>query len=95
MPTYDYRCPNGHVFEVFQRMADPDPAGCAVCGSSPVERLLSPVAIHFKGSGFYTTDYGRSSRRDAKDGDGGSSKNGDSAGDAKTSRDKATASSSS
>jgi putative FmdB family regulatory protein len=74
MPTYDYRCPEGHEFELFQRMSDPPPAACAVCGASPVERVLSPVAVHFKGSGFYATDYGKGAKkRDAsKDGNGGS-----------------------
>ena len=71
MPTYDYRCPNGHTFELFQRMSDPLPPACEVCGAAPVERVLFPVAVHFKGSGFYSTDYGRGGKkRDAaKDGD--------------------------
>ena len=75
MPIYEYRCPNGHVFEIFQRMDDPPPAKCEVCSAAPVERVLYPVAVHFKGSGFYSTDYGRSRKRDgaAKDGDGASS----------------------
>jgi putative FmdB family regulatory protein len=73
MPTYEYRCPNGHTFELFQRMTDPPPAGCESCGAGPLERVFHPVAVHFKGSGFYSTDYGRGARkRDAKDGDGGS-----------------------
>ena len=59
MPIYEYRCPNGHTFEVFQRMSDPPAEACVTCGSGPVERLLFPVAVHFKGSGFYSTDYGR------------------------------------
>lgn len=63
MPIYEYRCPNGHTFELFQKMADPPPAGCAVCGAGPVEKVLFPVAVHFKGSGFYSTDYGRGSRK--------------------------------
>jgi putative FmdB family regulatory protein len=73
MPIYEYRCPDGHTFEVFQRMSDEPIAACEVCGKSPVEKLLYPVAVHFKGSGFYTTDYGRGSRkRDAgKDGSDG------------------------
>ena len=70
MPTYEYRCPNSHTFELFQRMTDPPPPGCEVCGASPVEKVLYPVAVHFKGSGFYSTDYGRGNRkRDEKDGD--------------------------
>lgn len=59
MPTYEYKCPNGHVFEVFKRIADPPPERCEVCGASPVETVLYPVPVHFRGSGFYTTDYGR------------------------------------
>ena len=70
MPIYEYRCPNGHVFELFKRMDDPPPEKCEVCGASPVELVLYPVAIHYKGSGFYTTDYGKGKK---KDGEGGSS----------------------
>ena len=76
MPIYEYRCPDGHTFEVFQRMADPPSEACEVCGKSPVEKVLYPVSVHFKGSGFYTTDYGRGSRKKAdasKDGGGGDS----------------------
>jgi putative FmdB family regulatory protein len=72
MPIYEYRCPNGHTFEVFQRMSDPPVTACEICGASPVEKLLFPVAVHFKGSGFYSTDYGRGSRKaGAKEGDSG------------------------
>jgi putative FmdB family regulatory protein len=67
MPIYEYRCPNGHVFEILQRMDDAQPEGCEVCGAGPLERVLHPVAIHFKGSGFYATDYGRGSRRQVKE----------------------------
>ena len=71
MPIYEYRCPNGHVFELFQRIGDPAPEQCEVCDEGPVERVLYPVAVHFKGSGFYTTDYGRGSRKkESKDGAG-------------------------
>jgi len=76
---YEYRCPNGHVFELFQTMGAPAPDGCEVCGAAPLERVLYPVAVHFKGSGFYSTDYGRSGRKaqdssgGGKDGDSGSS----------------------
>jgi putative FmdB family regulatory protein len=58
VPTYGYRCSNGHTFEVVQRMADDPIRVCEVCGE-PVERVFYPVAVHFKGSGFYATDYGR------------------------------------
>lgn len=69
VPIYEYRCPNGHTFEVFQRMADPPSETCVTCGAGPVEKLLFPVAVHFKGSGFYSTDYGRGRKKD-KEGDG-------------------------
>ena len=74
MPIYEYRCPNGHTFELFQKMSDAPAESCETCGASPVEKVLFPVAVHYKGSGFYSTDYGRGSRKGAsKDGDGGSS----------------------
>lgn len=72
MPIYEYRCPNGHVFEVFQGFTDPHPEGCEVCSAGPVERVLYPVAVHFKGSGFYSTDYGRGSRKRREDASGDS-----------------------
>src|SRR5262245_34211623 len=73
MPIYEYRCPNGHTFEVFQRMTDPPASVCETCGAGPVEKVLFPVAVHFKGSGFYATDYGRGSRKPAgKDAEAGS-----------------------
>ncbi len=58
MPIYEYKCTNGHVFDVIQRMADEALTECQECGA-PAERVLHPVAVHFKGSGFYNTDYGR------------------------------------
>ena len=74
MPIYEYRCPNGHTFELFQRMSDAAPEVCEVCGEAPVTKVLYPAAIHFKGSGFYSTDYGRKGQRaGTKDGDGGDS----------------------
>ena len=72
MPTYEYKCPNGHVFEVFKRISDPPPGGCEICGASPVETVLYPVPVHFRGSGFYTTDYGRGSRKKEAAKDSGS-----------------------
>ncbi len=70
MPLYEYRCPNGHTFEVFHKMADASPAACPTCAAGPVEKILFPVAVHFKGSGFYSTDYGKGARKAAsKDGD--------------------------
>ncbi len=71
MPIYEYKCANGHLFEAVQSMSD-DPIGeCEVCGA-PVERVFHPVAVHFKGSGFYSTDYGSKKRagQEGKDADG-------------------------
>ena len=73
MPIYEYKCPKGHVFEVFQKMSDEPQEVCEVCGEGPVQRVLYPVAVHFKGSGFYSTDYGRGSRKPSKDGEKGES----------------------
>ena len=58
MPIYEYRCENDHRFEVLQKFSDDPLTACEVCGA-PAQRVLHPVAIHFKGSGFYSTDYGR------------------------------------
>jgi putative FmdB family regulatory protein len=58
MPTYEYRCDRGHTFEVMQRMSEDPLESCATCGA-PVQRVFHPVAVHFKGSGFYTTDYAK------------------------------------
>lgn len=67
MPIYEYRCEQGHTFEVMQRMSD-DPVGsCETC-DAPVARVFHPVAVHFKGKGFYNTDYGTRNRsRELKD----------------------------
>jgi putative FmdB family regulatory protein len=74
MPIYEYRCPNGHQFEVFQAMSDDPVSVCEECGA-PVERVFRPVAVHFKGSGFYTTDYARKSTAGASsDGKGSEAK---------------------
>ena len=58
MPIYEYRCERGHTFEVMQRMTD-DPLELCEEHGTPVQRVFHPVAIHFKGSGFYNTDYGK------------------------------------
>ena len=68
MPTYEYRCKKGHDFEVMQRMADDPIVECEVCGA-PVQRVFSPVAVHFKGTGFYNTDYGTKNRAREKEKD--------------------------
>src|SRR3954462_8169722 len=61
MPIYEYRCENGHHFDVMQKMTDGPVIECEVCGA-PVQRVFHPVAVHFKGSGFYNTDYGTAKR---------------------------------
>jgi putative FmdB family regulatory protein len=77
MPIYEYRCRNGHEFEVFQSMADDPVTACEECGA-PVERVFRPVAVHFKGSGFYTTDYARKTKAASSDGNKDSSEKSDS-----------------
>jgi putative FmdB family regulatory protein len=61
MPIYEYRCEHGHTFEVMQRMSDDPVQTCETC-EAPVARVFHPVAVHFKGSGFYNTDYGTRKR---------------------------------
>ena len=77
MPIYEYRCEQGHIFEVMQRMSDDPVSSCETC-AAPVERVFHPVAVHFKGSGFYNTDYGTRKRTrergEAGDGTGKPSK---------------------
>ena len=73
MPIYEYRCENGHQFEVMQRMSDDALSTCSEC-EAPVQRVFHPVAIHFKGSGFYNTDYGKRKRGAAAKEDGSASK---------------------
>lgn len=73
MPIYEYKCENGHLFDVMQRMTDEALTECQECGA-PAVRVLHSPAVHFKGSGFYTTDYGRGSgKKPSKDGDSTSS----------------------
>jgi putative FmdB family regulatory protein len=72
VPIYEYRCENSHTFEVMQRMTEEPMTSCQVCGA-PVQRVFHPVAVHFKGKGFYNTDYGTKRRnreleKSAKDG---------------------------
>jgi putative FmdB family regulatory protein len=62
MPIYEYRCENGHLFEVMQKMTEDPVTTCGVCGA-PVQRVFHPIAVHFKGSGFYNTDYGTAKRK--------------------------------
>jgi putative FmdB family regulatory protein len=62
MPIYEYRCENDHIFEVMQKMTDGPVTQCEQCGA-PVQRVFHPIAVHFKGSGFYNTDYGTAKRK--------------------------------
>jgi putative FmdB family regulatory protein len=65
MPIYEYRCTKGHTFEVTQSMSDEPLEHCEVCGA-PVQRVMHSPAVHFKGSGFYNTDYGTRNRQREK-----------------------------
>ncbi len=72
MPIYEYKCDNGHVFDVMQRMSDEPLTECQECGA-PAVRVLHSPAVHFKGSGFYNTDYGKKKKGGAApSGEGGS-----------------------
>ena len=82
MPIYEYKCENGHVFDVIQKMTDEPLTECQDCGA-PAQRVLHSPAIHFKGSGFHNTDYGKrksgangSSGEGAKEKDSGSESGG-------------------
>jgi putative FmdB family regulatory protein len=87
MPIYEYRCDQGHTYEVMQRMTDDPLTSCSTC-EAPVQRVFHPVAVHFKGSGFYNTDYGKkktgvadskgSESKDTKSSDSSDSKSSDS-----------------
>ena len=91
MPIYEYRCERGHQFEVMQKMTDDPVSACATC-EAPVQRVFHPVAVHFKGKGFYNTDYGtrRRNRELERSGKDGADKS-----DAKAKDSKASSSSSS
>ena len=56
MPIYEYKCENGHVFDIMQKMSENPLTQCVECGAL-VRKVLQPVGISFKGSGFYSTDY--------------------------------------
>jgi len=94
MPIYEYKCPNGHLLEVFHGMNEPGPQRCEVCDAEPLVRVLHPVAVHYKGSGFYSTDYGRGGRK-PKDAGSGDSSGGSSSGDSGSSSSDSSSSSAS
>ena len=92
MPIYEYKCEKGHQFEVLQKMSDPAVTKCEVCGA-PVQRVFHPIAVHFKGSGFYNTDYGKKKKGAAanggsSEGSGESKSSGEGSGDSKSSESK-------
>jgi putative FmdB family regulatory protein len=102
VPIYEYKCENGHVFDVIQRMIDEPLTECQECGA-PAVRVLHSPAVHFKGSGFYNTDYGKkkgggngasSSGEGSKESKGSDSGSGSSSSDSKSSESKAAASTS-
>ena len=86
MPIYEYKCEQGHVFDVIQRMSDEALTECQECGA-PAVRVLHPVAVHFKGSGFYNTDYGKK-KAGANGGSGEGSSESKSSADSKSSESK-------
>ena len=77
MPIYEYKCENGHVFDVMQKLSEDPLTACVECGA-PVRKVLHPVGISFKGSGFYSTDYSNKSKRETATKDDSTSSNGDS-----------------
>jgi len=96
MPIYEYRCERGHTFEVMQRMTDDPLTSCSTC-EAPVQRVFHPVAVHFKGSGFYNTDYGKkkSGASSTSTSEGGSSSDSSSKGDSSSKKESSSSSSSS
>jgi putative FmdB family regulatory protein len=93
MPIYEYRCDHGHTFEVMQRMSDDPVESCQTC-EAPVSRVFHPVAVHFKGSGFYNTDYGTRKRAREKSESASSESKRDSSSSSSKSESKTTESSS-
>lgn len=84
MPIYEYKCTKGHVFDVMQSFHDEPLTKCEICGS-PVQKVFHPVSVHFKGSGFYNTDYGTKRRAREKDSAGKSESSSASASDSSSS----------
>ena len=94
MPIYEYRCENGHEFEAFQSMSEDPISKCVECGAA-AQRVLSAPAVHFKGSGFYTTDYGKGKKAGVSDSSSASSEksSSDSSSDSSSSNDSSSKSS--
>jgi putative FmdB family regulatory protein len=103
VPIYEYKCDNGHVFDVMQKMSEESLTECVECGA-PAHRVLTAPAVHFKGSGFYNTDYGKrkgggsngsSSENSSSSDSSGSSDSSSSSDSGSSSKSESTASSSS
>jgi putative FmdB family regulatory protein len=103
VPIYEYKCDNGHVFDVMQKMSEEPLTECVECGA-PAHRVLTAPAVHFKGSGFYNTDYGKrkgggsngsSSEGSSSSDSSGSSGSSDSSGSGSSSKSESKAGSSS
>jgi putative FmdB family regulatory protein len=98
VPIYEYKCENDHVFDVMQKMADDPLTECVECGA-PAQRQLTAPAVHFKGSGFYNTDYGKrkggGSNGSSGEGSSSDSKSSDSSDSGSSSKSDSKASSSS
>jgi putative FmdB family regulatory protein len=76
MPIYEYKCENGHIFDVMQKFSEDPLTTCVECGA-PVRKVLHPVGISFKGSGFYSTDYGNKGTKETVTKDTSTTTNGD------------------
>lgn len=70
MPTYEYRCTEGHAFEQIQKMSELPITVCPVCGAAAMRSISGGAGLIFKGSGFYITDYGKDGKGARKDNDG-------------------------
>ena len=67
MPTYEYKCPKGHLFEkTFSRITSQRHAKCPICGKRAQRLISGGAGVHFKGSGFYATDYKRAGEKTDK-----------------------------
>src|SRR5215210_7489359 len=91
MPIYEYKCENGHVFDVMQKLSEDPLASCIECGA-PVRKVLHPVGISFKGSGFYSTDYSKQSPKEPTQKETSKSTNGDKSAEYKKSKERPTGS---
>jgi putative FmdB family regulatory protein len=94
MPIYEYKCENGHIFDVMQKLSEDPLSSCVECGA-PVRKVLHPVGISFKGSGFYSTDYSRKGQKEAAQKETSNSTNGDKGAEDNKSKEKPAGSSTS